>query len=181
MSELISRQAQSLSKLLRACLSTLADNVLTSNEEPGDAAVELTLDMLSAALTKNKESLDRNPRISLFERVRAFIEKRLDGPELSPSTIARAHSILVRCLHLLFSERGVTIGGWVRWRRLARCRVALNDVRKDRTLTEIAMKWGFSDAAQFSRWFKAAFGISPNAFRRAKTPPLGDSSQCLDI
>jgi NAD(P)-dependent dehydrogenase (short-subunit alcohol dehydrogenase family) len=47
-----------LSKLLGACLSTLADNVLTSDEEPGDAAVEVTLDMLGAALTKNKESLD---------------------------------------------------------------------------------------------------------------------------
>jgi AraC-like DNA-binding protein len=170
-----------LSKLLGACLSALADNVLTSDEEPGDDAVELALDMLGAALTKNKESLDEHPQTSLFDRIWGIHRKRLDDPELSPSTIARAHSISVRYLHLLFSERGVTVGGWVRLRRLAQCRAALTDVRKDRTLTEIAMKWGFSDAAHFSRSFKAAFGISPNAFRRAKTSSLGDSSQCLDI
>jgi hypothetical protein len=76
-----------LSKLLGACLNTLADNVLISDEEPGDAAVEVALEMLAAALTKNKESLDRNPRTSLFERIRVFIEKRLDDPELSPSTM----------------------------------------------------------------------------------------------
>jgi hypothetical protein len=56
--ELISRQAQICLNYLGARLSTLADNVLTSDEEPGDAAVEVTLDMLGAALTKNKESLD---------------------------------------------------------------------------------------------------------------------------
>jgi AraC-like DNA-binding protein len=168
-----------LSKLLSACLRTLADNVLTSDEEPSDAALEVTLEMLGAAMTKNRESLDQNPRTSLFERIRVFIEKRLDHTDLSPSTIARAHSISVRYLHLLFSERGLTVGGWVRSRRLARCRVALTDVRKDRTITEIALKWGFSDAAHFSRSFKAAFGISPNAFRRAKTSPSRES--ILDV
>jgi AraC-like DNA-binding protein len=164
-----------LAKLLGACLRTLADNVLTSDEEPGDAALEVTLEMLGAAMTKNKESLDDNPRTSLFERTRLFIEKKLDDTDLSPSTIARAHSISVRYLHLLFSKRGVTVGGWVRSRRLARCRAALTDVRKDRTITEIALKWGFSDAAHFSRSFKAAFGISPNAFRRAKASPSRES------
>ena len=76
-----------LANLLGACLVTLADNVLTSDDEPADAAVEVTLDMLGAALTKNKESPDENPRTSLFERIRSFIEKRLDDPDMSPSTV----------------------------------------------------------------------------------------------
>lgn len=168
-----------LTRLLGSCLTTLADDVLTSDEEPR-AAVELALEMLGTALTKNKESQDETPRASLFERIRVSIEKRLDDVDLSPSTIAQTHGISVRYLHLLFSERGVTVGSSIRSRRLARCRIELSDFRKDRTITEIAMKWGFSDAAHFSRSFKAAFGISPNAFRRASTSRSGDVRQYLE-
>jgi hypothetical protein len=41
MSALISKQAQICPSTLGACLSTLADNVLTSDEEPGDDAVKV--------------------------------------------------------------------------------------------------------------------------------------------
>jgi methylphosphotriester-DNA--protein-cysteine methyltransferase len=80
--------------------------------------------------------------------------------------------------HLLFSERGVTVGSWIRSRRLAQSRIELSNFREDRTITEIAMMWGFSDAAHFSRSFKAAFGISPNAFRRATASRSGDLRPC---
>jgi hypothetical protein len=43
--------------------------------------------MLGAEMTKNKESLDENPRTSLFERIPVFIEKRRDDTDLPPSTI----------------------------------------------------------------------------------------------
>jgi hypothetical protein len=43
-----------LAKLLGACLRTLADNVLPSDEEPGDAALEVTLEMLGAAMQRTR-------------------------------------------------------------------------------------------------------------------------------
>jgi AraC-like DNA-binding protein len=94
--------------------------------------------------------------------------------EMSDLLLTRAHGISVRYLHLIFNERDVTVGGRIRLRRLAQCRVTLTNARRERSITEIALKWGFSDAAHFSRSFKGAFGISPSAFRRARTSTPGN-------
>jgi AraC-like DNA-binding protein len=46
--------------------------------------------------------------------------------------------------------------------RLTRCRQALEDPLQDnRTVSEIAYGWGFSDMAHFGRRFKAMYDVSP--------------------
>jgi AraC-like DNA-binding protein len=37
----------------------------------------------------------------------------------------------------------------------------------------IARRWGFDDAAHFSKIFKACYGEPPGAYRRGGPPPLG--------
>jgi len=72
----------------------------------------------------------------------------------------------VRHLHRLFAHRRCTVGDWIRERRLERCRRDLADPRfRERTITDIAFYWGFSESAHFSRSFKKQFGVSPRAFR----------------
>jgi AraC-like DNA-binding protein len=161
-------QRDNISRLLGACLSTLADDVLTSGAEPIGAAVELTLGMLGAALTRHRESNNIAPRTSLYRRLTSFIEEQLADPNLSPAMIAQKHHISPRYLQLIFSERGTTVGAWIRSRRLAKCRAELANLSKDRSVTEIAMDWGFNDVAHFSRSFSSAFGISPREFRRRR-------------
>ncbi|HZZ15891.1 MAG TPA: helix-turn-helix domain-containing protein, partial [Candidatus Sulfotelmatobacter sp.] len=159
----------SVSRLLGSCLSTLADDVLTNDSEPAGAAVELTLGLLGAALTRHRESRIIGPRTDLYQRITSFIEKRLDDPELSPTILARTHHISTRYLHLIFSERGKTVGAWIRERRLAQCRAELANSSRDRSVTEIAMHWGFSDLAHFSRSFQSAYGVSPLKFRKIRS------------
>jgi AraC-like DNA-binding protein len=60
------------------------------------------------------------------------------------------------------------VGTWIRSRRLAKGRTELVNLRNDRSVTEIAMDWGFSDVAQFSRSFSSACGVSPLKFRRTR-------------
>lgn len=133
---------------------------------PSENLVGVTLDMLAAAMTRSKESVCLTPRTTLFDRVRTYIDKRLDELDLAPASIAAAHHISVRYLHFIFNERGLTVGGWIRMRRLDQCRAALVDRRHDKSITEIALNWGFSDAAHFSRSFKASFGTTPTEYRR---------------
>jgi AraC family transcriptional regulator, positive regulator of tynA and feaB len=95
-----------------------------------------------------------------------FIETHLAEPSLDPSSIASELGISVRHLHRLFARQGDSPADWIRQRRLENSRSDLADVRfRDRTITEIAFLWGFSDSAHFSRSFRKQFGISPRAFR----------------
>lgn len=163
----LSRQLN-VCRLLGACLSTLADHVLTNDDEPPTTAIEVTLDVLGAALTRHQESTNMGPRTNLYQRITNFIEKRLGDPELCPAMLAQKHHISTRYLHLLFSERGSTVGNWIRVRRLAQCRHELAKWSNDRSITEICMRWGFNDAAHFSRSFKSMYGVSPLKFRMAR-------------
>ena len=63
---------------------------------------------------------------------------------------------------------GMKLKDYLRYRRLA---FALKDVRdtKDRLLT-IAVRYGFSSNEAFTRAFRAAYGVTPRAYRADPTP-----------
>ncbi|QAY63715.1 helix-turn-helix domain-containing protein [Xylanimonas allomyrinae] len=101
-----------------------------------------------------------------LENVLAYIEAHLGDPDLSPTTIADAHYISVRSLHLLFKHTEVSVSSYIRTRRLERCRTDLADpALAGETVAGIATRWSFADAAHFSRTFKATYGETPSEFR----------------
>ena len=61
----------------------------------------------------------------------------------------------------------MTVAGWIRSRRLERCRRDLADPSlAARPVAAIAARWGFSSAADFSRAFRTAHGVPPAEYRR---------------
>jgi AraC-like DNA-binding protein len=81
---------------------------------------------------------------------------------------ATAHHISLRYLHKLFEGQPTTASGWIRQRRLERCRRDLLDpALGDRSVGAIAARWGLIDAAHFSRLFRAAYGLPPGEYRLA--------------
>jgi len=112
------------------------------------------------------EPFARDPHQLLLQKIHGYIDAHLGMPELGPSVIAQAHFISTRHLHALFRELDTTVSTWIRERRLEHCRVDLLDpILADRTIAVIAARWGFVDAAHFSRVFKARYGVSPSDLR----------------
>ncbi|MBT2232920.1 helix-turn-helix domain-containing protein [Nonomuraea sp. NEAU-A123] len=108
-------------------------------------------------------------RHALFLRITSFIEVRLGDADLGPGDIAAAHHISTRYLHKLFHAEGTTVSTWIRERRLERCGRDLRDpLQNARPVSAIGTRWGYADAAHFSRIFKAAFGTSPREYRHGQ-------------
>jgi AraC-like DNA-binding protein len=162
-----------LAVLLGSYLSTLTDRVMTRNDNTPFDTIDVTLELLGAAFRAQQQSSITAPRDRLFARISRYIEGRLQDADLSPKKIAEDNGISVRYLYQLFSLQGMTVAGWVRTRRLARCRADLDAANAYASVTEIAHKWGFNDSAHFSRLFKVSFGMSPTVYRSSRLGQLG--------
>jgi AraC-like DNA-binding protein len=139
---------------------------------PGEAARLSTaaLDVLAVTLARALDG-DRwvppeTHQHALLVRIHAFIQQHLGDPELSPSSIAAAHHITPRYLHMLFQNEGATVATWIRQRRLEHSRHELSDPASASPVAQIAARWGFSSASHFSTVFKAAYGMPPQEYRR---------------
>ena len=114
---------------------------------------------------------DTHRRVLLL-RIRSFIDQRLGDPGLSPGMIAAAHYVSARYLHKLFEAEATTVAGWIRTRRLERCRRDLLDpALQARPVRAIAARWGLVDAQHFTRAFRAAYGLPPAEYRRLHLGP----------
>ncbi len=106
-------------------------------------------------------------REATFKRVQDFILGHLADPALTPARIARANGVSIRYLHLLFESIGTTAAAWIRGHRIERCRLDLaNPHLAPQSITEIAYRWGFSDAGHFGKVFRKLAGASPREFRK---------------
>jgi AraC-like DNA-binding protein len=121
-------------------------------------------------------SADR-PSDALFAQVVAAVDARLGDPDLGPRSLAAAHFVSARRLHRLFEERGHTVAGWIRSRRLAAVRRDLADpLLRDRPVRALAASRGFTDAPHFSRLFRRTYGCTPGEYRArgaAEVTPSG--------
>ncbi|HLI40937.1 MAG TPA: helix-turn-helix domain-containing protein [Streptosporangiaceae bacterium] len=78
--------------------------------------------------------------------------------------IAAAHHISGRMLHKLYEAEDQPIAASIR--RLERCRQDLLDPGLgNRSAGAIGARWGFRDAAAFSRAFRAAYDVPPGEYR----------------
>ncbi|WP_242905700.1 helix-turn-helix domain-containing protein [Actinomadura terrae] len=158
-----------LGALLSAFLVQLAQHLDELGDPAGQRLGDNIIDLLVTLLAERTDvaaGTTEARRRALLVRVRAYIESHLDDPDLTPDAIAAAHYVSIRHLYNLFHAEGTTVAMWIRGRRLEHCRRDLRDpLQVGRSVTAIAARRGFVDAARFSRLFKAAYGTSPREYR----------------
>ncbi|MGW3263165.1 helix-turn-helix domain-containing protein [Streptomyces sp. NPDC001056] len=161
---LLSPMLRSLASTVRPCPDWLAERLAGH-----------TADLLATLVTERSADSAGGPAPGpadpLVARIRRYVDDHLADPGLSPGTIAAAHFVSVRHVHHLFATQGTTLGRWIQQRRLEECRREL--ARRGRlSVSAVAHRWGFVNAAHFSRAFRRAYGMSPTQWRRSSTPPV---------
>jgi AraC-like DNA-binding protein len=155
--DLLSVEA-TLTDLLVTCLSREVDSPAEPSEpsEPSDQPTSVQL--------------------SHLRRICRTIEARLGDAELSLESVARVEGLSTRYLQKLFKVGATSFGEYLRERRLERCKLDLaNRALNHFTISALCFRWGFGDAANFSRAFTARYGVSPKAYRAQPASQQADA------
>ncbi|HJQ45850.1 MAG TPA: helix-turn-helix domain-containing protein [Amycolatopsis sp.] len=134
----------------------------------GDAVVDLVTAAFAWQMQEPLEEGTSAFRRALRVKVGKFIDDNLRDPGLTSKAVADAHFVSVRYLQKVFEAEGVSVSTMIRTRRLERCRRDLADPHCSHIpIVAVAQRWGFTDAAHFSRLFRGAFAQSPREYRKA--------------
>jgi AraC-like DNA-binding protein len=150
--------------LLATHLRSLARQGEALPDAQREAVLRATLALAVAALDAVVAIDVPDHRRRLMARITGYALKNLQDPELTPERVAAALGISLRQLHRVFGASGWTLARWLWHQRLLRCRQEL-DLRDGTPISTIAFRWGFSDAAHFSRAFREAYGCAPREYR----------------
>lgn len=98
-------------------------------------------------------------------KAKSFVKNRLASQTLGPEEIAGAMGLSRSALYRLFKESG-GVALYIREQRLRRCFAELVGERgRHAQVAQIAWRWGFTDAAHFTRLFRERFGCTPSEAR----------------
>ncbi|MFF5335621.1 helix-turn-helix domain-containing protein [Streptomyces sp. NPDC013181] len=158
-----------LGRLAYTYFSHLAASKELHGSDQAGAVLTPSIELLRSVLASRQGDAERAKEpleATLGLRITHYIREHLADADLSAATIAAAHGISVRHLYTVLSRSGVSLGDWIRARRLEACRSELAGPQgRARTVAAIGRQWGFVNAAHFSKVFKEAYGLSPRAWR----------------
>jgi len=131
------------------------------------AAEEATVAMVRAAICGSKDSVAEAQLpilASQFERAKTFIDANLSSRDLTPDSLQAALCISRSQLYKIF-ERSGGVNRFIRLRRLQACFRALQQETERRPIYQVAESFGFVNAANFSRLFRAEFDCTAEELR----------------
>jgi AraC family transcriptional regulator, positive regulator of tynA and feaB len=155
-----------------AILSSLLRNLNTQlphlSAQSFNASADTVIELLGLTLSELAESpvpLSSCRSLSLL-KIKQWIANHLHDGELNSETIAAATGFSSRYINQLFTEENTSLMRYVWQQRLAMsAQSMLRPSWHHRSISEIALTYGFNDFSHFSRAFKKQFGQSPKGYR----------------
>jgi AraC-like DNA-binding protein len=94
-----------------------------------------------------------------------YIDEHLENAQLGPEEVADAVNVSRASLYRLLAAEGGIRAVLLKRRLDEALRLMLEDNKDDRSLKEIVKRCGFGGSSQFTRAFRARFGMSPREYR----------------
>lgn len=139
-----------------------ADGMIADSLSGGALAIA---DTLARELVAGRPELAE--RDVLLERAIEFIDHHLSDPGLAPQAVADALHLSLRQLYRVFASADRTIADTIREQRLTRARSLLESLPPATPAQWVGARVGFASVEQFTRAFRAAYGLPPAAWRDA--------------
>lgn len=153
-------------KLVLETANAFQRNAWDINNDEFCKSAQVVADLMLLALSGSADLLsgEHAVRAGNLARAKRIIRQRLTDADLTLTAVAREADLSLGHLHSLFRDEGegLTMREYLQSERLQRARTLLTlPSSRQRTVTEVALECGFSNASHFSTSFKKAFGISP--------------------
>jgi AraC-like DNA-binding protein len=133
----------------------------TSAESVGAATTHLVRALIVSAAEDDRDARSALAD-ALLPRILAYVRQHLTDRDLTPATVAKAHSISLRYLYKICGAADVRLFEWIIEQRLEGAREDLIKANRSRhSIASIAYKWGFKDPSHFSTRFRRAYGVAP--------------------
>jgi AraC-like DNA-binding protein len=153
--------------LINGHLSAIRANVDHLPASAGPALGTTVMDLLTVAikisLGGELANMPAAERV-LDIRVREAIARDLGSPSLNVARLSRTLGVSRSTLYRLMEPEG-GVQAYIRARRLDKVAEALRTSGPETTLSMLADRWGFCDAAYLGRSFREAFGMTPGDYR----------------
>jgi AraC-like DNA-binding protein len=151
--------------IAKAYLDAFAGRIDALDQREADFVADNFCRLLAVACGAAAGEHQGAVRLARLEEAKRYVALHLADPDLTPEKAAAALKISVRQLHLLFEPSGTSFSQYVLKRRLEECRAALLNPVGGRSITDIALGFGFNSLGTFNRTFRRAFGITPSEVR----------------
>lgn len=161
-----------MTRLATNFAATLATSAEQIDPLLASKVTEHFLDLIALAISRSGKRNLSSARASSLARLKAAIAVHLSDPDMTATDACVLAGISPRYANALLAAEGTSVGRYLLATRLDRARQSFEDpAQRQRSISEVAFGWGFTDPSHFARCFKEKYGLAPREYRHLSLDP----------